>query len=177
MRIISGKYRGLKLYEFDGGDVRPTADRVKESLFNILYDKITGARILDLFAGSGNLGIECLSRGAKFVVFNDISRESCSLINKNLSKIKDNNYKVYNLDFSSCLARADKFDIVFIDPSYKSEKGTEALEILAENKILNENGIAVYERDRSFEGDIKGLKVIDERKYGKTFLTFFGADL
>lgn len=177
MRIISGKYRGLKLYEFEGGEVRPTADRVKESLFDILYGKISGAHVLDLFAGSGNLGIECLSRGADFVTFNDVSAKSCALLKKNLSKIEDKNYCVYNLDFSLCLARAGKSDIIFIDPPYKSEDGISALEIIADKKLLKEDGIAVYERDRSFSGEIAGLTAFDERKYGRTYLTFFKEDI
>ena len=84
MRIISGKYRGMKLTGFEGTEIRPTADRVKESLFNILYGRVAGTRVLDLFCGSGSLGIECLSRGAEFVHFNDISAESTSLLKKNL---------------------------------------------------------------------------------------------
>lgn len=76
MRIISGKYRGMVLAQFNGAEIRPTADRVKESLFNILSDKIGGSRVLDLFCGSGNLGLECISRGAESVGFNDASRDS-----------------------------------------------------------------------------------------------------
>ena len=99
MRIISGKYRGLKLAEFDGSDVRPTADRVKESLFNVLFGRVVGARVLDLFCGSGNLGIECLSRGAEIVHFNDISPASINVLKKNLARLKnERNYKITNLD-------------------------------------------------------------------------------
>ena len=103
MRIISGKHRGMKLAEFEGAEIRPTADRVKESLFNILYPYISGARALDLFCGSGNLGIECLSRGAQSVHFNDISAESVAVLKKNLSRLKEENFTVTNLDFSVCL--------------------------------------------------------------------------
>lgn len=173
MRIISGKYRGLKLYEFEGSDVRPTADRVKESLFNILFDKIAGASVLDLFCGTGNLGIECLSRGAKYVRFNDVSKDSIALLKKNLSRLKQENYFVSNLDFSSCLSGDEKYDLIFIDPPYRLDIGIEALQIIGERTILSENGIAVFERDRAFSGEICGLKQIDERKYGKTYLTFF----
>lgn len=173
MRIISGKYRGLKLCEFDGKDVRPTADRVKESLFNILYGKIAGARVLDLFCGSGNLGIECLSRGAGFVHFNDVSRESIKLLNSNLSKLDCKNLRVSNLDFKNCLSAAGAFDIIFIDPPYKLEAGKEALEIIGRDGLLNGDGVAVLERDRPFVGEIDGLAAFDERKYRKTYLTFF----
>ncbi len=176
MRIISGKYRGLKLAEFEGEDVRPTADRVKESLFNILYGQISGARVLDLFCGSGNLGIESLSRGASFVHFNDKSAASIGLLKKNLAKLKAENYAITNYDFSRCLSDSDKFDIIFIDPPYRLSVGIEALELVSKNQLLSEGGIAVFERDRAFDSQISGLKKFDERKYGKTFLTFFCAE-
>lgn len=173
MRIISGKYRGLKLAEFYGEDIRPTADRVKESLFNILYGNVAGARVLDLFCGSGNLGIECLSRGAEFVHFNDVSASSVKLLKQNLQKIKETAFSVTNLDYAACLARVSGFDLIFIDPPYKLDIGLRALELIAERGVLNSGGIAVYERDRAFCGEIAGLAAFDERKYGNTYLTFF----
>lgn len=175
MRIISGKYRSMALSEFKGEEIRPTADRVKESLFNILYGRITSARVLDLFCGSGGLGLECISRYAEFVHFNDASAESIAVLRKNLGKLKgENNYKITVCDFSVCLAALkEPFDIIFIDPPYKSDAGISALETIAQNKLLTPEGIAVYERDRAFEGVIDGLKIADERKYGKTYLTFF----
>ncbi|MDE6504737.1 MAG: 16S rRNA (guanine(966)-N(2))-methyltransferase RsmD [Clostridia bacterium] len=175
MRIISGKYRGMKLAEFEGAQIRPTADRVKESLFNILYSYVSGARVLDLFCGSGNLGIECLSRGAQYVHFNDISAESVAVLKKNLSRLKADNFTVTNLDYSVCLSGLKGFDLVFIDPPYKSEAGINALEFIGKNAVLTAGGIAVYERDIPFSGEVAGLKKFDERKYGKTYLTFFEA--
>lgn len=174
MRVISGKYRGLKLAEFDGSDVRPTADRVKESLFNVLYGRVAGASVLDLFCGSGNLGIECLSRGAESVHFNDISSASIEILKKNLARLKDgHNYKITNLDYLVCLSRADGYDLIFIDPPYRLEIGVEALKIIGAGNLLKKGGVAVFERDRSFEGEVAGLNKTDERKYGKTYLTFF----
>ena len=173
MRIISGKYRGLNLAEFKGQDIRPTSDRVKESLFNILSFKIAGARVLDLFCGSGNLGIESLSRGATFVHFNDISRDSIAVLNKNLSRLKGDNYSVTALDFSLCLSRVKGFDIIFLDPPYAKDFGVEALKIIGAGNLLNADGIVIFERDRSFSQELEGLEKYDERKYGKTFLTFF----
>ena len=174
MRIISGKYRGLKLAEFDGSDVRPTADRVKESLFNVLFGRVVGARVLDLFCGSGNLGIECLSRGAEIVHFNDISPASINVLKKNLARLKnERHYKITNLDYSVCLSRTDGYDLIFIDPPYQLEIGIEALKIIGAGNLLNDGGVVVFERDRSFDGEIKGLIKTDERKYGKTYLTFF----
>ncbi len=175
MRIIGGKYRSRVLAEFPGMEVRPTADRVKESLFNILSLKIYGARVLDLFSGSGALGLECLSRGAREVVFNDVSRESVRLLEKNMRTlgIEKECAKVYSFDYSACLdLLKGQFDLVFIDPPYRMEYGLPALNKIAERGLLSENGVAVYERDRPFEGEA-GLEKYDERKYGKTYLTFF----
>lgn len=174
MRIISGKYRSLVLAEFKGEDIRPTADRVKESLFNIIAQSVPSARALDLFCGSGGLGLECISRGADFVHFNDISADSLKVLKKNLSRIKEQNYKITNQNFSDCLATlSGKFDLIFLDPPYRLEAGREALKIVAARNLLSEDGIAVLERDRAFEGEIDGLKLYDERKYGKTYLSFF----
>ncbi len=175
MRIISGKHGGLRLAEFNGKDIRPTADRVKESLFNIL-GSVEGARVLDLFCGAGGLGLECLSRGAAEVHFNDLSRDSIAVLNLNLRRFKGENFKVTNLDFAACLARVQPFDIIFSDPPYKSEAGREALEIIARDKLLTRGGIVVYERDRAFDGKVEGLEIYDRRKYGKTYLTFFRAE-
>ena len=172
MRIISGKYRGMVLAEFKGESIRPTSDRVKESLFNILYSSVAGARVLDMFCGSGNLGIECLSRGAQFVHFNDVSKDSLNLLKKNLSRI-EGNFKITNCDFSCCMKAEDKYDLIFIDPPYASDAGVEALKLIAKGNHLSENGVAVFERDRGFEGEIAGLDKVDERKYGKTCLSFF----
>ena len=177
MRIIGGKYKSRVLAEFPGTDVRPTGDRVKESLFNILSLKIGGARVLDLFCGSGALGLECLSRGAKEAVFNDFSSESIRLLEKNmkaLGVVKGAEGKVYTLDFSVCLdGLKGGFDLIFLDPPYRFEYGVSALEKIARRGLLNENGIAVYERDKPFEERIDGLEKYDERRYGRTYLTFF----
>ena len=172
MRIISGKYRGRVLCEFKGEDIRPTADRVKESLFNIIASRVAEARVLDMFCGSGNLGIECISRGANFVHFNDISKDSIALLKKNLTKI-EGNFIITNSDFSICMKAGAKYDLIFIDPPYASQAGIEALQLIADGNNLSEDGIAIYERDRSFDSEIKGLELYDERKYGKTYLTFF----
>lgn len=173
MRIIGGKHRGLKLAAFSGDDIRPTADRVKESLFNIISDRVEGAEVLDLFCGSGNLGIECLSRGAAHVTFNDVSDESVKLLKKNLDRLKESNFAVYRSDYAERLARGGKFDIIFVDPPYRLDIGLKALGIIGRDGLLKDGGIAVFERDRAFQGDIQGLEKADERKYGKTFLTFF----
>ena len=178
MRIIGGKYRSRVLSEFAGNDVRPTSDRVKESLFNILSLKMQGARVLDLFCGSGALGIESLSRGAKEVVFNDCSKASLAILKKNLSALNvsvgGEETKVLGYDYLVCLQQIyGSFDVVFIDPPYRMEFGVPALTEIAKRNLLAEGGVAVYERDRPFDGEVEGLEKYDERKYGKTYLTFF----
>ena len=157
MRIIAGKYRGRVLAGFKGKDIRPTADRVKESLFNILAPEIHGANLLDLFCGSA-------------------SRESLAVLQKNLDLLRVK-AKVYNMDFRALLESIDiTFDIIFLDPPYKSDAGEQALEIIARRGLLNTGGVAVLESDRPFEGSAHGLVRYDERKYGITYLTFFSPD-
>ncbi|MBQ9728976.1 MAG: 16S rRNA (guanine(966)-N(2))-methyltransferase RsmD [Clostridia bacterium] len=178
MRIIGGKFRGRVLAEFSGEDVRPTSDRAKESLFNILALKLYGARVLDLFAGSGALGLESLSRGAKEAVFNDLSKDSLAILKKNLTALKipvnGEEAKLFNFDYSTCLdVVKGRFEVIFIDPPYRFDYGVKALQKIADKGLLTDEGIAVYERDRAFEGEVEGLEKYDERRYGKAYLTFF----
>ena len=178
MRVIAGKYKSRVLAEFAGEDVRPTSDRAKEALFNILSLKIYGARVLDLFAGSGALGIESLSRGAKEVVFNDCSKDSLAILKKNLTALKipvnGEEAKLMQSDYLVTLGQLKgEFDLIFIDPPYRLDYGRQALEAIAQKGLLSANGIAVYERDRAFEGEIEGLEKYDERKYGKAHFAFF----
>ena len=178
MRIIGGKYRSRVLADFAGEEVRPTSDRAKESLFNILATKTYGARVLDLFSGSGALGLESLSRGAKEVVFNDFSKDSLAILKKNLAALKipvnGEEAKVMHGDYLVSLENVrGQFDLIFLDPPYRFDYGIKALEKIAQKELLTDNGVVVYERDRAFEGEIAGLEKYDERKYGKTYLTFF----
>ena len=178
MRIIGGQFRSRVLAEFAGDDVRPTSDRAREALFNILSMKVALARVLDLFSGSGALGLESLSRGAKEVWFNDYSKDSLQILKKNLTALKipvnGEQAKLSQSDYLVCLDTArGQFDLIFLDPPYRFDYGIKALEKISQKGLLTENGIAVYERDRPFEGEIAGLEKYDERKYGKTYLTFF----
>ena len=166
MRIIGGKFRGRTLVPFKGRDIRPTSDRVKESLFNILAPEISGANVLDLFCGTGSVGLEAISRGADMVVFNDLSRDSLEVLKKNLGLLRAS-AKVYNLDFRALLQRLDvTFDIVFIDPPYRSGFAAEALELVAARGLLNTGGVAVVETDRPLEAAPASLVRYDERRYG-----------
>ncbi|MBO5525580.1 MAG: 16S rRNA (guanine(966)-N(2))-methyltransferase RsmD [Clostridia bacterium] len=171
MRVIAGKYRGKKLASFQGMDIRPTSDRVKESLFGILSDRIVGASVLDLFAGSGNLGIECLSRGASFVHFNDLAQTSIDVLKKNLDSVRATGYTISKGDFRTCLTQKGAYDFIFIDPPYASDYGQEALCLIARGK-LTDRGIAIFENEG--EGaQIEGLELFDTRSYGRTKLHFY----
>lgn len=177
MRIIGGKHRGRVLTEFKGEAIRPTADRVKESVFNILSREIAGARVLDLFCGSGALGLECISRGAKEAVFNDCSKDSVAVLTANIKKLGEGEVcTVRALDYPACLsALQGKFDIVFLDPPYRFDYGVKAAEEIARRGLLAEDGVIVYERDKPFEesaAENLGLHVADVRKYGKTYVSF-----
>ncbi|MBR5900062.1 MAG: 16S rRNA (guanine(966)-N(2))-methyltransferase RsmD [Clostridia bacterium] len=172
MRIVAGKYKGRTLYGFDGTDIRPTSDMARESLFNILQTRIAGANFLDLFCGSGAVGIEALSRGVSWVTFNDLDAYSAKLTQKNLEKVGATDYDLRRGDGVDFLRRTDKkYDIIFIDPPYKSDLGERALKEV--QNALSEDGIVIYENEKPFEGVIDGLSIYDERKYGRARLTFF----
>ncbi len=172
MRVIAGKYRGKILSAFRGYDIRPTSDRVKESLFQILSARLPGARILDLFAGSGALGIEALSRGADEAVFNDSSRESLAVLKKNLLSVKEEQ-KVLMLDFRACLkAVTGEFDLIFADPPYKENYTQEILSLTAEEGLLREGGLVIVESERE-ETAHAGWEIADVRNYGRTKIYMF----
>ena len=134
---------------------------------------IYGATFLDLYSGTGAMGIEALSRGAKRVVFNDFSRQSISVIKKNLEKLKvAEDFSVLNFDAITFLKRTDeKFDIIYIDPPYKS--GLNEDSVKACYNALSQDGVAILESETAFDGEIEGFEITDKRKYGRAHLTFF----
>lgn len=181
MRVISGKARGTKLSSIESLSTRPTLDRVKESLFNIIQNNLRGAVVLDLFAGSGQLGIEALSRGADKAYLCDINRDAVKMIKQNLEKTKlKDKAVVINEDYKKALRilnTNEKFDIIFIDPPYKEDIAVDSIiDIIHESK-LKENGIMIIETDE-IERDlreinkIENIKIIDQRKYGRASLIF-----
>ncbi len=180
LRVISGKARGLKLDSPKNQDVRPTTDRVKESLFNIINPYIRESNILDLFAGTGSLGIECLSRGAKNCVFVDKSKDSINIIKSNVKKARvENESTILNVDFKDAVKRLSsqnqKFDVIFMDPPYYENMFIECLKIIDELNLLYEDGIIVVEHDTKdlFDESIGNLVKSRDKKYGNTTLTFY----
>ena len=172
MRIVGGKYKSRVLERINDENVRPTSDMARESIFNILQNVVYGADFLDLFCGTGAMGIEALSRGAKRVTFNDASRASIALLKKNLAKLKvDEEYKICNIDALTLLKSGGNYDIIYIDPPYKSDLGVNALKLVS--GALSDNGIAIFEDEKPFNGTVEGLTVYDTRKYGRVHLTFF----
>lgn len=171
MRIVGGKYKGRTLVKFDGNKIRPTSDMARESLFNILQNVIYGANFLDLFSGTGAMGIEALSRGAGKVTFNDFSRESIAVIKSNLTKLGvDENYAVKNLDAISLIESvAESFDIIYIDPPYKTDLGIKALDKIS--RVCHDQTIVVFEDEKPLGVELRDMEVVDRRKYGRVHLT------
>lgn len=182
MRVISGKNRGTKLYTLEGIQTRPTLDRVKESLFNIINFDIPGCIFLDLFAGSGSIGIEAASRGAKKVIMCEKSKDAINIINKNLEKTKlDKEVILYKEDFETCINKLkDKVDIIFLDPPYKTDYAVKAIEKLLKMNLIKENTIIIIETDieRKVENDIEKFNLVeyDKKKYGRAHLLFYKLD-
>ena len=174
MRIIAGKHRGRVLKEFKGRQIRPTADRAKEAIFNILQTDIYGADFLDLYSGTGNMGVEALSRGANSAVLVDSSKESVEIIKFNADMIKENSEVVQSDALTYVLSTRKKFDIIFLDPPYDID-ATPVLKAIAENNLLNDGGIVIYEHSEDLKvEDIEKLEHISTRKYGIAHFEFYG---
>ena len=177
MRVITGKARGIQLKTPEGMLTRPTADRVKEALFSIINFDIPGARVLDLFGGTGQLGIEALSRGAVAATFIDDREESCRLIRENLKRTKlEQNAKVIRSDYMDYLNRCrEQYDIIFLDPPYAEVFLENSLKRIAEIDILQSNGIIVAERPlgKELPWELEGFTRSKDYKYGKVLLTIY----
>ena len=176
MRIISGIRRGHKLLEFQGYDVRPTTDRVKESIFNLIQMYIPQANVLDMFAGSGALSFEAVSRGAKQALLLDSDSRSVELIKRNIADLKfEDRCKVVNTSCFDYLCRCtEKFDVIFLDPPYNKGFIEPALESIVKNNVLSEEGIIVLESDSTdFCNNADGLEMIKQKRYGRTFVTIY----
>lgn len=179
MRIISGKARGTKLYTLDGTATRPTLDRVKESLFNIIQNDIEDSTVLDLFSGSGAIGLEFLSRGAKRAVLCDNSKDAIKIIKQNVQKTHfEEKVEVYNMEFTKLVERLQnqKFDIIYIDPPYATDFIKISLEKIIEYELVNENTKIIVETDDETrilnQIEKMDVEITDKRKYGRATIIF-----
>ena len=180
MRVITGCARGRKLKTPLGDDIRPTADSVKEAVFNIIRDDVEGRRFLDLFAGTGQMGIEAVSRGARECVFVDSSPSSLKLVNENISLCGfQNNTSVIHADSVSYLDRCGKFDVIFIDPPYDSNMYEKVLETINSVDILSEGGIIIVEarREKVLPEMTFPYRMLKEYRYGKVKICTFTREI
>ena len=177
MRVITGKARGVQLKTPDGQLTRPTTDRVKEALFSIIQFEIPGAAVLDLFGGTGQLGIEALSRGAKSAVFVDAREDACKLIRENLKRTKlEQDGQVVRADYLEYLNRCrESFDIILLDPPYAEVFLENSLKRITEIDILQSGGIIMTERPlgKELPWEFEGFTRSRDYKYGSTLLTIY----
>ena len=176
MRIIAGKHKGLRLNEFELENIRPTIDRVRESIFNKIQFKVSGAMVLDLFAGTGAVSLEFVSRNAEKVVSVDNNAGSIKLIKQNFNKAKESLY-LLEMDYVKALKKISdskmKFDIIFLDPPFETEYADVALKYISDNGLLNDEGIIVYEHlvGKKFTCP-DNFQISDERKYGTISVSY-----
>ena len=190
MRIIAGKYKAKVINSPKTEKTRPTLDRVKEALFNIISPYIENAQVLDLFSGTGNLGLEAISRGAKFAWLNDKENVAISTIISNVELTCTKScVKITKKDYIKCLRQIQglklTFDIIFLDPPYDSKYGIDTLKYISNNiHILSKNGVIVYETDKNYikklekkgilnELEFTNLECIDTRSYGNVILKLY----
>lgn len=177
MRVISGTARGRRLKELPGLDTRPTTDKVKESVFNIIQFDIEGRKVLDLFGGTGQMGIEALSRGAKHATFVDLAPAAAAIIRQNLATTGfTDSARVAQSDWRAFLSSCrEKFDLIFLDPPYKETHLENALETIAAIDILSEHGIIICESP--LDKELPDLAAPYEKgrsyKYGKIKVTLY----
>jgi len=177
MRVITGSARGVRLKTPEGMDTRPTTERVKEALFSAIQFELEGRRVLDLFAGSGQLGIEALSRGADHAVFVDAGKNAAALVKENLRRTKlSDRADVVQSDYLSYLSRCrEKFGLIFLDPPYAEIFLENALKKIVEFDILSSGGIIVAERPESKElpAEFEGYTRSRDYRYGITLITIY----
>ena len=177
MRVVSGLARGHKLLSAEGEGIRPTSDKVKEALFSSLSDKVYNSSFLDLFAGSGAIGIEALSRGCNYAAFAEINKEHIDIIRQNINHVSKaipgGNYEILNIDAFEAIKTLSKsgkmFDIIFIDPPYGKNEFTSIVDRFFEANIVNEGGIIVFEKAKNEpEPSSKYFNITKSKIYGKT---------
>lgn len=177
MRVITGSARGVRLQAPKGMDTRPTLDQVKEGIFSAIQFEVEGRRVLDLFAGSGQMGIEALSRGAKSAVFVDMRQDACAVVRSNLEKTRlTPSAQVLRSDYLSYLSHCrETFDLIFLDPPYAEIFLENALKSISEIDILSECGILICERpaEKTLPAQIGCLHVSREYRYGRVTVSLY----
>ncbi len=175
MRIISGTKRGHRLCDFEGMDIRPTTDRVKESMFNLIQDFVPKSRVLDLFSGSGALCFEALSRGAEFGVCVDKDVNSVAVIKKNNDALHFENLEIKNCSAVDFLdSTKERFSLILLDPPYNKGFIAPIIQKIVTKNILSDGGIIVLESDFSDEhGEFEGLVKYKQKKYGRSYVTVY----
>jgi len=175
MRIITGAAKGTRLETLDGLDTRPTSERVKESVFSMLQFELEGRRVLDLFAGSGQMGLEALSRGASVCTFVEKNPDAMEIVKRNAKKTKlASKCKIINVDYKDFLrgaGKGEKFDIVFLDPPYTQKIIPDILDFLIKFDILAPNAKVVCESEDDTEYRVNGFEVLKHNKYGRAYIT------
>lgn len=178
MRIISGKYKGHQLVSFHADHIRPTTDRVKESLFNIIQHATDGAKVLDLFSGTGNLGLEAMSRGAESVLFVEMNRKSIQILEKNLEKLKvEEPYKIIQKDVLAFLKSytGEPFDVIFADPPFTEAMAHDVMLAADQSRVFHPETLFMIEsakREKILD-DYPTLTRYDHREFGDKVLSFF----
>ena len=176
MRIIAGKHKGLQLNTFDYDNIRPTIDRVRENIFNIIQFKVYESDVLDLFGGTGAVSIEFVSRGANSVVTCDNNKDSILLIKKNFAKAKEMPNLIMG-DYLSTLEKLkeNKFDIIFLDPPFNTDFGDKSIDFISKNNMLNDDGIIIFEHIVGKEFNLpNNLQINNTKKYGTIEVSFIG---
>lgn len=177
MRIIAGKYKFKKLHDFNVNTTRPTSDRTREALFSILQSNTKDAVCLDLFAGTGALGLEALSRGAKFCYFVEHNIDIYKIMVKNFQECnaEKNSLKALRSDYLKALKgyknKGIKFDIIFIDPPYKTNFAEISINFILDNSLLSDSGIIVWEHDETKLEEICKYNILNHKQYGKTYIS------
>jgi 16S rRNA (guanine966-N2)-methyltransferase len=176
MRIISGKYKGRRLTSFEADHIRPTSDRVKESVFNIIMAEVAGAKVLDLFSGTGNIAIEFSSRDALSIDAVELHKKSLQILRKNIDLLKVDNIQVIPKDVFSFLKTATEvYDIIFIDPPFTEKIADPVMLALKDAKVFHDNTIIIIESSKHEKLDLEylPLKCYDQRKFGDKSASFF----
>lgn len=177
MRIITGKARGVRLDTLEGLPTRPTSEKVKEAVFSTIQFEIEGRRVLDLFAGSGQMALEALSRGASRAVLVDSSKDAADIIRKNAVKTKlFADTQVMVCDYKTAITKlknGERFDLVFCDAPYAAKLTADAIERVIRASLLSDAAIVITESDEAEPIDFSGLKIRKHGKYGKTYITVY----